>query len=417
MNPENNQQEQPTELDQSPNESSRKLNATGPVAQFLQGDTLKSIVDSDLMKSLEGVNQNIANRLNTSPRTVSIIAFTVVMLMLSVVIRTETPHVSLAAEPILAGGWFTNSLLHMLVVDVLVIGLAYMATRQMSFVPSGWQNFMEITFDYLYDLCESVAGHNARRFAPWCMTIFFFIIVSNWSGLIPGVGTIGMYHIGDAHAEDTHTEDAHEESTPAEGEHDEGEDAGEGEGDDHGQKIDDLQMADRQLDNQIAMSDGKIIFASAATVNPSPAAAGDEHKVFVPFLRPPTASLNFTFALAIMTMVLVQYYGVKKLGSSYFGKFFTLRGEGFMKGINGFVGILELISEISRILTFAFRLFGNIFAGEVMLATMAFLVTFMLPIPFYFLEIFVGFVQALVFMMLALIFFTLSEHAHGDEHH
>ena len=119
-----------------------------------------------------------------------------------------------------------------------------------------------------------------------------------------------------------------------------------------------------------------------------------------------------------MTMIVVQYYGFKKLGTGYLHKFFTFSGETLgMKCINAFVGILELISEVSRILSFAFRLFGNIFAGEVMLATMAFLVTFILPVPFYFLELFVGFVQALVFMMLALIFFTLSEQSHGDEHH
>ena len=90
-----------------------------------------------------------------------------------------------------------------------------------------------------------------------------------------------------------------------------------------------------------------------------------------------------------------------------------------MKGINGFVGILELISEFARIIAFGFRLFGNIFAGEIVLATMAFLFAFLLPIPFYALEVFVGFVQALVFMMLALVFFQMSTISHGshDEHH
>ena len=87
-----------------------------------------------------------------------------------------------------------------------------------------------------------------------------------------------------------------------------------------------------------------------------------------------------------------------------------------MKGINGFVGILEIISEFSRILAFGFRLFGNIFAGEIVLATMAFLVTFYLPVPFYILEVFVGFVQALVFMMLALVFFHMSTISHGHDH-
>ena len=90
-----------------------------------------------------------------------------------------------------------------------------------------------------------------------------------------------------------------------------------------------------------------------------------------------------------------------------------------MKGINVFVGILELISEFARILSFGFRLFGNIFAGEIVLATMAFLIAYLIPVPFYMLEVFVGFVQALVFMMLALVFFQMASISHGshDEHH
>ena len=87
-----------------------------------------------------------------------------------------------------------------------------------------------------------------------------------------------------------------------------------------------------------------------------------------------------------------------------------------MKLLNAFVGILELISEFARVIAFGFRLFGNIFAGEVMLATMAFLIAFLLPLPFYMLEIFVGVVQALVFMMLALVFFSMSTQSHDHEH-
>ena len=87
-----------------------------------------------------------------------------------------------------------------------------------------------------------------------------------------------------------------------------------------------------------------------------------------------------------------------------------------MKLLNAFVGVLELISEFARIIAFGFRLFGNIFAGEVMLMTMAFLIAFLLPLPFYFLEILVGAVQALVFMMLALVFFSMSTQSHEHEH-
>jgi F-type H+-transporting ATPase subunit a len=88
-----------------------------------------------------------------------------------------------------------------------------------------------------------------------------------------------------------------------------------------------------------------------------------------------------------------------------------------MKAINAFVSVLEIISELSRILAFGFRLFGNIFAGEVVLATMAFLIPLFLPLPFYALEVFVGVIQALVFMMLTLVFFTMATISHGHEQH
>ena len=162
----------------------------------------------------------------------------------------------------------------------------------------------------------------------------------------------------------------------------------------------------------------RALIVAPAAADASVAAAEEGHAKFVPLLRPPSADLNFTFAIALITMFMVQVYGFQALGTSYFTKFFNTSGSGAMKGVNIFVSILELISELSRILTFAFRLFGNIFAGEVVLATMAFLVTFLIPVPFYFLELFVGFVQALVFMALALIFFSVATISHhGDEHH
>lgn len=431
MNPENSQQETVEEAVEKT--VSRKFHATGPIARFIQSDALKPLLENDLIKSFEAWNMKMSQRFGMSGNAVSIAGLIVVLILLSLVMRVDTLHVSLAAEVVKPGGkYVTNSFVHMIVVDLILLALVYAVTKfktdasAMSLVPSGVQNVFEAVFDYLYDLCESVAGPNARRFAPWCLTLFFFIIVSNWSGLIPGVGTIGVWH-DDPHAADhsdggDHGDATHEEGDGHgdEGDHSEDDNGhgeeGEGEDDGHGQQFNGG-MAARPLGNQIAMSDGTIVFASTESVEAAPAAAGEGGKVLVPLFRPPTASLNFTFAIAIMTMVIVQVYGFKKLKMSYLQKFFTLRGEGAMKGINAFVGILELISELSRILSFAFRLFGNIFAGEVMLATMAFLVTFILPVPFYFLELFVGFVQALVFMMLALIFFTLAEHAHGDEHH
>ncbi|RLT39762.1 MAG: ATP synthase F0 subunit A, partial [Chloroflexi bacterium] len=284
----------------------------------------------------------------------------------------SSPHVSLAAEPLLENGpaWFTNALLTTFIVDIILIILA-LATRAglKDGVPSGLVNFMEMVIEALYGLLENVAGKNAKRFFPIAATIFLFVIISNYSGLIPGVGSIGIYH----GAEKT--------------------DGG------HGIVI----------DQQIVAADEKVAFSLFP-------AEEEGHAKLVPLLRAPSADLNVTFALALITMVMVQYYGINALGGKYFKKFFNFGGKGFMGAIFGVVGILELISEIAKIISFAFRLFGNIFAGEVLLAVMAFLVAFLLPMPFYGLELFVGFIQAFVFMMLAVVFFSTAMVGHDDHH-
>lgn len=128
---------------------------------------------------------------------------------------------------------------------------------------------------------------------------------------------------------------------------------------------------------------------------------------FVPFLRGATADINVTLALAIFAVVSVQFFGYKFRGWRYFGKFFD-----FSNPINFFVGFLELISEFSKIMSFAFRLFGNIFAGEVLLAVIAFLIPLFASLPFLGLEIFVGLIQALVFSTLTLVFINIATAEH-----
>jgi len=123
--------------------------------------------------------------------------------------------------------------------------------------------------------------------------------------------------------------------------------------------------------------------------------AENHETVFVPLLRAGSADLNTTLALALISVVSIQFFGIKTLGKEYLGRFFN-----FKNPIYFFVGILELISEFSKIISFAFRLFGNIFAGEVLLTVIAFLIPIIAPLPFLGLELFVGFIQALVFSML-----------------
>lgn len=137
-------------------------------------------------------------------------------------------------------------------------------------------------------------------------------------------------------------------------------------------------------------------------------------EILVPLFRSGNADLNMTLALAIITVLAVQVFGIAAIGVIKYGKKFI----NFSSPIMFFVGLLELISEVSRIISFSFRLFGNIFAGEVLLTVIAFIAPFIAPLPFYGLELFVGFIQALVFTMLALVFIksAITDHEEHEEH-
>ena len=131
-----------------------------------------------------------------------------------------------------------------------------------------------------------------------------------------------------------------------------------------------------------------------------------------PLLRSVNSDLNMTLALALTSAFLTHAFAIRYLGIfDYLKKWFTLNL------IFLFVGILELVGEVTKIVSLSFRLFGNIFAGEVVLATVSSIFAFLIPLPFYFLEIIVGFVQAAVFMMLTLVFMVLLSEKHGAESH
>jgi F-type H+-transporting ATPase subunit a len=136
---------------------------------------------------------------------------------------------------------------------------------------------------------------------------------------------------------------------------------------------------------------------------------GDVAAVF----RSPSADLNFTIALALIAMFMVQFWGIKHTGfGGWIGKFINLSA-----GPIGFVvGILELLSEFSRIISFSFRLFGNLFAGEVLLSVIPFLIPWVIVLPFMGLEVFVGLIQALIFALLTLAFIVMSTTVHGGSH-
>jgi F-type H+-transporting ATPase subunit a len=281
--------------------------------------------------------------------------------------------ISAAAEPIwclggtlegehcVSGLPITNSLIMTVLVDLLLLLTIIFGARNLQLIPRGFQNIVEGMVEGFYNFAQSVDRKNIGKFFPLCATIFFFVLYSNLFALVPGVGSIGS--CVEEHAEAT-------------------------EG------------------------------AAAQKLAPSPVFAGlpgyCEHGQVVPILRAPSADLNVTLAFAIWSVIMIQVFGFQALGVGYLTKFFNFR-EGFM---GAFVGILELISEVVRIIAFAFRLFGNIFAGEVILMVMAFLFPYLLPLPFYGLELFVGFMQAFIFSVLTLVFMSIATISHGghDDH-
>jgi F-type H+-transporting ATPase subunit a len=222
-------------------------------------------------------------------------------------------------------------------ISIIILALLFgLGTRSMQMVPPGLQNVVEWIIEGLLGLAENVAGREkAREFFALFATIFLFVLVNNWSELLPGFTNATIY----------------------------------------------LQRGEEQI----------------------------------PLFRSPSADLNFTLMLALSAMIMVQYWSVKHTGwGGWAGKFINLRG-----GVIGlYVGLLELVGEFAKVISFSFRLFGNLFAGDVLLSVIPSLVPLVIVLPFMGLEVFVGLIQALVFGLLTLAFITMAtvSHGHGGEH-
>jgi F-type H+-transporting ATPase subunit a len=313
-------------------------------------------------------------------------------------------HISLSAEPIFHIGNFaiTNSMFTSLLVSSLLIIFAFTVNKSLKHVnkPQGLQNFAEWIVESLYNLTYSVTGdmRKAGMFFPLVSTFFLFILINNWFGLLPGVGTILTKAVEEVeHVTEKIT--SQPESAPA---------ANLSMGtelDEHGEALVDQHEGETIAEEQSATEEIHITENAAEL-----AAIPEEHEAPAPFLRPGTADLNMTIALGLIAMGAVQLFGYHYLKGNYFKKFFN-----FSSPIMFYVGLLELISEVSKIVSFAFRLFGNIFAGEVLLMVIGSLIGIIAPIPFYGLEVFVGFIQALVFSMLSLVLMNMATMSH-DEH-
>lgn len=264
--------------------------------------------------------------------------------MLGPLVKEET----LYSEPIAHIGHFiiTNSLLTSLVVLVIILLISFLVKGRVKEIPGRLQNLMEIVIESFLDIFDGVTGSRERslKFAPVILALFFFILINNWIGILPGVGSFG----------------------------------------------------------RVVSSDGQ--------------------NFFIPYLRGGTADLNTTLALATFGVVLSHILGVIASGWwNYLNRFLNFKA--FLEipkkiksdpmiilinPIKAFVSLIEIVSELAKVVSLAFRLFGNVFAGEVLLAAMSAILAYAVPIPFILLEFLVGFIQALIFAMLVLTYLTVS---------
>ncbi len=303
-------------------------------------------------------------------------------------------HISLSAEPIFNIGSFpiTNSMFTSVVVSTLIILFALIANRQLKQTskPSKIQNFAEFIVESFYHFCFGITGDmkRAQAFMPWVATFFIFIILNNWSGLIPGFGYIFVPVASEVRAEQQAEEvlvAPNEELLVA---------------------ADESLAIDQHLE-EVAIEKVNDEQHSEIVVEKT-----DDHAVKkAPLFRAGTADLNFTLALGLISVFMIQVFGFKFQGFKYLSKYFD-----FSSPIKFFVGILELVSEFAKIISFGFRLFGNIFAGEVLIAVLLYLTKVLVPVPFYGLEIFVGMIQAVVFSMLSLVLYNMATIGHHEEH-
>jgi len=263
--------------------------------------------------------------------------------------NAEISHeATLFAEPIFHIGNFTvtNALINSWATVIILVILFVLIGKKIKSVPKGLQNIFEILMEEALKLADSVTGNRKKteKFLPIALTLFLFILINNWLGLLPGVGTIGFV---------------------------------EGEG---------------------------------------------ARKVFVPLFRGATADLNLTLALSLFAVAASHIMGVVMIGiGNHLNKFLNVKAfleipkkikkdisVILVNPIKAFVGLIEIIGEIAKVASLSFRLFGNIFAGEVLMASMMAIFAFVLPLPFIFMEIVVGIIQALIFAMLTLVFMTIA---------
>src|SRR5687768_5767494 len=293
-------------------------------------------------------------------------------------------HNAIAPETLFTVGpvRVTNSLFMTFVVMGLLLIVGALIARNAKLVPGRWQSLFEVAAAFILDLVESTGGRSfGRRIFPLIGAVFMFILIANYTGILPGVGTIGIYH-----------------TEPAGAEADEA-DLGEG------AAVESTAVEDHAVESQ--------------TTAVGEEHADEPHTALVPILRPPTADLNMTLALALVTFTTVQVLGIRAHG---------FKGRIKHMADPPFIFPIELVSEFGRIISLSARLFGNVLAGEVLLGVMYALAAaariailpLLVPVIFIVLELLFGTIQALVFALLTAIYITMAAsggHEEGEAGH
>lgn len=312
------------------------------------------------------------------------------------------PEISIKAETLFYIGTFAvkNSMLlsSLVFLFFVYLGVSYYKESKKD-EKSGLYYTLNLMLRSMYELFESIVHEKINVFFPLLSAFFLWILIQNWSGLLPGVGSImvkvpaSIVHgtIFDEAPHETKTEAVETGSEEAAVQE---ESAQTVEVDSHG--------------NAVVVTEETGVVAKAEDEHAKEGAESHDEIMSIPLFRGNNADLNATLALALISVTMIQFYGIQFLGfKTYISKFLN-----FKDPIYFVLGILEIISELSKVISFAFRLFGNVFAGEVLLTIVAFLVPVLASFPFVILEVFVGFVQALVFSMLTSVFLSLSVSHH-----
>ena len=368
-----------------------------------------------------------------NPRTIAIVVGALLLTGVGFFFfRGPKPIIEIKGEKILDIGPFPvlNTYIGAVFAVVVIITVAVWATRNINIIPRGLQNAVEAIVEALYNVCINTAGEKlGRRFFPVIMTIFTFIWIANWMALLPFFNAIGKIEPVDAHH--FHKEAVlFEKSGPIglimpnqkelefevdqaacvdfDDEIDEAKAAGEDTTDLDRAKEECVEHAQEAAILHTLEEEEGIEASSLDEANAQLDADGKQLGILFPYFRSMNTDINSPLSIAIMAMIFIEFWGITALGAFKYGAKFL----NFSSPINFFVGFLEFIAEIARIISFTFRLFGNMLAGEILLLVMTFLVPFVIAVPFYGLEVFVGLIQAFVFAMLTLVFGVLAASSH-----